>query len=69
MANPDLPGQFLTFLELAGRHTGADPRDGDGPLLQGQLGRFGQHGAIEPAGECHRHTAKAAKQCQELDRV
>ena len=35
------------------------------PVAQGQLGRLGQHGAVQPAGKRHRATAEAAQQLQQ----
>ena len=65
VADADLPGQLAALFQLAGGQAGADAGDGHGPIAQGQLGRLGQHRAVQSAGEGHGATAVAAQQFQQ----
>ena len=62
VANADLPGKRACLVQLADGQARADARHGHRAVAQGQLGRFGQHGAVQAAGERHRTATEAAKQ-------
>ena len=53
------------LVQFAGRQAGAGARDGHRLVAQGQLGRLGQHRAVQPAGKRHRATAVAPQQFQQ----
>ena len=65
VTDADLPGEFSRLVQLAGGQAGALAGDGHGAIAQGQLGRLGQHRAVQSAGERHGATAVAAQQVQQ----
>ena len=60
----DLSGELLALLELPRRQAGADAGDGHGAITQSELGRLGQHGAVEPSGKRNRAALEALQKFQ-----
>ena len=61
----DQAGQMAGRFELAAGQAGAAAGDGHCLCTQGQLGRLGDHGAIDAAGKRHGATAEAGDQLDE----